>query len=188
MGERKPNVPDYDDDQEDGKHIVDEGGTYAHTYGQEVAPPEDQARGEQDDEEASDGIGVEFLAGVEFSDRFFSPVAQAFQPGDFTSSEPAHLGQVSPQVRAPTPDYSHQYRNEKGEPDVYVGVLYEKAAPDGHAERRYVQDGTGGRQCQDQQSRRPMHGPFRTVEPGHPLRPDYTAAATWLCLWPRVTR
>lgn len=32
MGEREPNVPDYDDDQNDGEHVVDEGGTRTHTY------------------------------------------------------------------------------------------------------------------------------------------------------------
>ena len=131
---------------------------------------------------------LSFWPGLNFPIDFFPRRPRLFNQATSFPVKPPISARSDRRLRAPTPDDSHQYRCEKGEPDVYVGVLYEKAAPYRHTERRDVQYGARGRQCQDQQSRRPVHGPFGTVEPGQPLRPDYISAARWCSLWPRVSR
>ena len=49
---------------------MDEGGASADTYRQEIAPSKDKPGDEKDNQQAADGVGVEFLTGVELADEF----------------------------------------------------------------------------------------------------------------------
>ena len=166
-------MPGDNDHEQKGEPVMDEGGARPPSERERPVPAQKQPAGQHHQPTSSREGSVEFLAGVELTDREGPGMAAALlllehdpQPFPVCRGPSVEAPDVAPEGLTPGPRQSEDERHGEGDAGIEVYSFHQLAAAHESNQGRQVKSGASEDEHRKKDGIRPVDGPLDPVEAG----------------------